>query len=147
MHQGVGRIRITHPPLRQIVVAVPLSPSGRDWIKAGRAWRRGLRAAYVADFNADAELRLDGGLHGEEFIYLNSTDIPFHYYGKAAMVPSVAHEHFGQYNYKWMLYGDDDTIWFLDSVVNIVKGCADSWKGGREAWADGGDCGGVHDIQ
>ncbi|KFM24945.1 hypothetical protein F751_1824 [Auxenochlorella protothecoides] len=106
----------------QIVVAVPLSPSGRDWIKAGRAWRRGLRAAYVADFNADAELRLDGGLHGEEFIYLNSTDIPFHYYGKAAMVPSVAHEHFGQYNYKWMLYGDDDTIWFLDSVVNIVKG-------------------------
>ena len=34
-----------------------------------------------------------------------------------------AHEHFeGSGGYKWMLYGDDDTLWFMDSVVETVAG-------------------------
>ena len=37
------------------------------------------------------------------------------------MVPSTAHEHFGADNYKWLLYGDDDTLWNLDAVVETVK--------------------------
>ena len=38
-----------------------------------------------------------------------------------AMVPSTVSEHFGDTTYEWLLYGDDDTVWFMDSVVDIVS--------------------------
>ena len=39
----------------------------------------------------------------------------------AAMVPSMAAEHFGDTTFEWLLYGDDDTVWFMDSVIDIVS--------------------------
>lgn len=106
---------------KSIVFATPISPAGLDWVKASRSWRRGTRAAFVGDVIPSAQMILDSGVHGEEFVFLNASQLPFNYYGKAAMVPSVAHEHFGEYNYKWMLYGDDDTVWFMDRVIDIIK--------------------------
>ncbi len=38
----------------------------------------------------------------------------------AAMVPSMAAQHFGD-SYEWLLYGDDDTVWFMDSVLDIIS--------------------------
>ena len=120
---------------RQIVAAVPLggaSPGGR--VRATRPWRRGIRAAFVSDAAVSLQMRLEGGVHGEDFVAVNASEVPYGHFGKAALTPSLAHEHFGQYNYKWMLYGDDDTFWNLDVVADIVKGWVgrqyfDVWEG------------------
>lgn len=60
-----------------------MSVAGLPWVKASRAWRRGLRTAFVTDFFPSAEQMLDGGTHGESFVFINTTTIPYHYYGKA----------------------------------------------------------------
>ena len=39
---------------------------------------------------------------------------------RAAIVPFLAHEVLGD-SYKWLLYGDDDTVWFIDSVLELVS--------------------------
>ena len=35
-------------------------------------------------------------------------------------MPFLAHEHFGE-TYKWLLYGDDDTVWFVDGVLDLLS--------------------------
>lgn len=111
---------------RKIIAAIPLSKGGIPWIRASRTWRKSIRAVFVADFVPSADVVQAGAGHGETFVYLNTSLIPTssaipNYYGKAAMVPSMAHEHGGVDDYKWMLYGDDDTLWNMDRVVEIIK--------------------------
>ena len=65
----------------------------------------------------------EGKLHNETWSYYPD-DLPLRsYYGgdtRAALVPYLAHEAFGD-SYKWLLYGDDDTIWFMESVMNLLQ--------------------------
>ena len=76
--------RIPDPPVApQIVAAVPLSAAGVGWVRASRAWRRGLRAAFVGDFAPSAAMVAEGAQHGESYVLVNTTDVPFDYYGKA----------------------------------------------------------------
>jgi len=35
-------------------------------------------------------------------------------------VPFVAHKQLGD-TYKWLLYGDDDTVWFMDGVLKFLE--------------------------
>ena len=65
------------------MAAIPLSSEGLPWVKASRAWRRGIRTAFVADFHPSQEVIQEGKRHGEEFVFLNTTGVPFDYYGKA----------------------------------------------------------------
>ncbi|KDD73225.1 hypothetical protein H632_c2408p1, partial [Helicosporidium sp. ATCC 50920] len=116
---GEGGFRPTQLPKGDH--GAPPVQTGTDWVRVSRAWRRGIRAAFVTDFTPDAKLLLDGGAHGETFVYANATELPYHYYGKAAMVPSMVHEHVGESNYRWMLFGDDDTLWHMDSVASIIS--------------------------
>ncbi len=39
-------------------------------------------------------------------------------------MPFLAHEWLASTSgsYKWMLYGDDDTVWFLPGVMKVVEG-------------------------
>ncbi|GFR41913.1 hypothetical protein Agub_g2705 [Astrephomene gubernaculifera] len=39
---------------------------------------------------------------------------------RAAMAPFAAHRHFGN-TYKWMLYGDDDTLFFMRGVQQLLS--------------------------
>ena len=39
---------------------------------------------------------------------------------RAGLVPFLAHEHFGD-TYKWLLYQDDDTVFFPDAVVHLLE--------------------------
>lgn len=75
--------RDTRAATVQIVAAVPMSTQGLPWVKAGRSWRRGIRTAFVTDFYPSADMILDGGTHGETFVFLNTSNIPYRYYGKA----------------------------------------------------------------
>lgn len=42
---------------------------------------------------------------------------------RAAMAPFVAHQLLKRegVDYKWMLYGDDDTMWFLSAVLDLLR--------------------------
>lgn len=35
-------------------------------------------------------------------------------------VPFIAHKQLGD-SYKWLLYGDDDTVWFMDGVLKFLE--------------------------
>lgn len=37
------------------------------------------------------------------------------------MAPFIANMTYGMENYKWILYGDDDTVFFIDNVLDLVK--------------------------
>ncbi len=39
---------------------------------------------------------------------------------RAALVPFLAHKQFGD-TYKWLLYMDDDTIFFPDAVIRLLE--------------------------
>lgn len=39
---------------------------------------------------------------------------------RAALAPFLAHKVLGD-SYKWMLYGDDDTQFFLDGALRLAK--------------------------
>lgn len=42
---------------------------------------------------------------------------------RAAMAPFVAHQKLEQegVDYNWLLYGDDDTMWFMSAVVDLLR--------------------------
>eukprot|EP00887_Chlorella_sp_A99_P000046 scaffold16.g46.t1 len=82
---------------KKIIAAIPLSKGGIPYIRASRTWRKGIRAVFVADFIPSPDVVAAGAGHGERFVFLNTSLIPTpkkvpNYYGKAAMVPSMAHE-------------------------------------------------------
>ena len=35
-------------------------------------------------------------------------------------MPFIAHKQLGD-SYKWLLYGDDDTVWFMDGVLRFLE--------------------------
>ena len=37
------------------------------------------------------------------------------------MAPFIANTTYGMQNFKWILYGDDDTVFFIDNVLDLVK--------------------------
>mgnify|MGYP001807589957 CR=1 FL=1 len=37
---------------------------------------------------------------------------------RAAVTPFLAHKHFGE-TYKWMLYGDDDTLFYMSGASRV----------------------------
>eukprot|EP00198_Chlamydomonas_reinhardtii_P009698 XP_001699035.1 predicted protein [Chlamydomonas reinhardtii] len=39
---------------------------------------------------------------------------------RAAVTPFLAHKHFGE-TYKWMLYGDDDTLFYMSGVIKLLE--------------------------
>ena len=41
---------------------------------------------------------------------------------RAALAPFRANKTVGIDNYKWLLYGDDDTVWFPENVLRLVNG-------------------------
>ena len=41
---------------------------------------------------------------------------------RAALAPFRANMTVGLDNYKWILYGDDDTVWFPANVLKLVNG-------------------------
>ena len=57
---------------------------------------------------------------------------------RAAMAPFIAAKAAGPENFKWMMFGDDDTVFFVDNVLQVcaqelagkaaVVICAPTWK-------------------
>ena len=84
---------------------------------------QGIRAFVAVNFVVDDMLVAEGQHHNELYTYF-----PDQYEGRsqypgdsrAALAPLLAHKALaGQY--KWLLYGDDDTLWFLSGVVELLQ--------------------------
>ena len=62
------------------------------------------------------------GLMPPSSLYLTSCLAWRRYVGdtRAAIVPFLAHKQLGD-TYKWLLYGDDDTVWFMDGVLDVLS--------------------------
>ncbi|KAG2453869.1 hypothetical protein HYH02_002076 [Chlamydomonas schloesseri] len=101
--------------------------------KSTRAWRRGLRGFFLTDVNDTAklaELNAEGAAgHAEAYAYFPNDGEP----GlgglrhgrmagdtRAAAAPFAAYRHYGD-SFKWMLYGDDDTLFYLDALKHMLS--------------------------
>ena len=84
---------------------------------------------YVAELPSTKERRAEGRRHNEFWgDYPDIWDEPWGrvhrpFDSRAAMAPFVAHQLLKKegVDYKWMLYGDDDTMWFMSAVVDLLR--------------------------
>lgn len=111
----------------EIVMALPLGPAGVDPVRARRAWRKGVRAAFVSDWAPLAERILAGGTCGERCVPTDNTSTvpPAAYCGTAALAPSTASER--PAGVRRPLRGGGGTLWGLrgpldlDAVADSVR--------------------------
>ena len=84
---------------------------------------QGVRTYVAGNSPAPNALVQEGKRHNETWSYYPD-DAPLRsLYGgdtRAALVPYLAHASFGD-TYKWLLYGDDDTVWFMESVMKLLQ--------------------------
>lgn len=90
---------------------------------------QGIKAVYVAELPATNERIAEGRQHNEFWgDYPDIWDEPWGrvhrpFDSRAAMAPFVAHQLLKRegVDYKWLLYGDDDTMWFLSAVADLLR--------------------------
>lgn len=82
-----------------------------------------MRTLIAANFHPSDAMQEEGRAFNETWIYYPD-DVPLRslYAGdsRAALMPFLAHKVYGP-TYKWVLYGDDDTIFFLDTILRLLE--------------------------
>jgi len=106
------------------VYALFSDPHRMPIVRAGRAWRQGCRTVIATNEIAlTAEERAEADLHNEIWIvYPDNTreessgvaDM------RGAILPVLAHRVL-KGEYKWMLWGDDDTMWFPHGASALLR--------------------------
>ena len=82
-----------------------------------------MRTFVAGNAPAPDALVQEGKAHNETWSYYPDDVFLRSLYGgetRAALVPYLAHASFGD-SYKWLLYGDDDTLWFTESVLKLLE--------------------------
>jgi len=106
------------------LVAAPTMPARRPITDAGLTWRtlggEMVPAVYVV---APRAMPMYHNANSTVFVpQVKPRDIVFGYRHpgdyRLAHTPLTAH---GRNKYKWMLYGDDDTLWLMDAVARLVE--------------------------
>eukprot|EP00798_Chlamydomonas_sp_ICE-L_P003746 gene3746-13806_t len=85
---------------------------------ATRAWRQGIRTLVAINGSDEMAKRLTkeySNEHNEFYVAAPDDGEGYWAYG-----PVLAHRYF-KGDYKWMLHGDDDTIFFLHAVKTLLK--------------------------
>jgi len=90
-------------------------------MKGSRTWRQGIRAVFALGQNATLNITAEEGLKHNE-TYLEFADEQGNHRGhlRAAMSFVLAHKAIGP-NYKWMLGGDDDTLFYPPNLVRLLS--------------------------
>lgn len=112
-----------------IIVAIGSTSSRLVLAQATRAWRSGIRT-YIAT-NSSEEAQALSDLYRDQLeLYDFFPDEPeenkdnwrANYAGdyRAGLAPWLAHR-FLKGKYKWMLYGDDDTLFFMPGVRRLIS--------------------------
>ncbi|GIL52680.1 hypothetical protein Vafri_8499 [Volvox africanus] len=97
--------------------------------QSSRSWRRGIRAFIAVNNTEDLPLLNEKNkVHQEHYEYFpddGTGDLGKIFHGymagdtRVAMAPFLAHQYFGE-TYKWMLYGDDDTLFYMPAVKRLL---------------------------
>lgn len=115
-----------------LLVSLHTSHDRLSLVRASRAWRRGVRTVITSDQKPTSQNTppglLDGtGRHREiwrAFKDIGNSDLalgPRSGDLRAAMAPFIANNTVGNDGYKWILYGDDDTVFNIDNVLRLVN--------------------------
>ncbi|KAK9807886.1 hypothetical protein WJX72_012243 [[Myrmecia] bisecta] len=95
-------------------------------------YSQGVRTYIGGNKEASDTERAESAAYNEVLGFYPDDDPPRSFYAadsRAALMPFLAHRQvlcieiakdLGD-TYKWLLYGDDDTIWFMDAVMNMVE--------------------------
>ncbi|KXZ42073.1 hypothetical protein GPECTOR_210g416 [Gonium pectorale] len=118
-----------------LLVVLPTFHGRIGLVEASRSWRRGVRTHVVVDDKVDlAALRAAGAAHNETFSA--TADFPgMPHVLRHVLAPVLAHKAV-QGRYRWMLLGDDDTLWSVPAVLEMLHG-----GGGGGVHSGGGDSG------
>ncbi|KXZ55284.1 hypothetical protein GPECTOR_3g420 [Gonium pectorale] len=106
-----------------LAVTFPTDGPRSVLIEGSRIWRRGVRTHVVVGPATEAHLhtlRTHGASHGETFQL--TPDFPGYPASlRAALTPLFALDAIGANNFKWLLYGDDDTVWVIPAVLRLLN--------------------------
>ena len=100
-----------------------------------RLWQcaQGIRAAIAVDQPASEAVATEGKKHRETYFVHADRDHELGHFtqfpgdARAALAPFLAHRHLEpdptqpSTAYKWILFGDDDTLWFMEGVLNLLQ--------------------------
>ncbi|KAK9837693.1 hypothetical protein WJX74_003187 [Apatococcus lobatus] len=125
----------SHYQRKDILVAMISSSDRLALVQSSRKWRKGMQT-FIALERPFEELQHDElprgfkegvAEHDETFgVFedLNVDDPRWHKAGdiRAVMTPFMANKSIGTDNFKFVLYGDDDTVFFPDNILDLVNG-------------------------
>jgi len=116
--------------LEDLVMVLPTSETRHALIEATRDARRGVRTFVVSNCSEEAAKALSQKykLYNETWVHVDDEvrNISIKSYSRrpgdfrAAIAPFLAHQYYKD-TYRWMLYGDDDTIFYLHGVLRLVR--------------------------
>ncbi|KAL0042102.1 hypothetical protein WJX77_003123 [Trebouxia sp. C0004] len=92
-------------------------------VKGSRSWRKGIRTVISTNSQPTAAVKAEGAQNNETWVYYPDDSPARSFYrgdSRAALAPFLAHKELGD-TYKWILYGDDDTQFFLDGALRLAK--------------------------
>lgn len=84
---------------------------------------QGIRTLIATNSDISDDIRAEALQHNETWIYYPDDIPPRSFYrgdSRAALAPFLAHKEFGD-TYKWLLYGDDDTQFFIDGALRLAQ--------------------------
>ncbi|DBA70080.1 TPA: hypothetical protein ACH3X2_012243 [Trebouxia sp. C0005] len=120
--QVPGKFGVTR---QDLVVAVPSDPTRAALIQASKAWRQDLKT-FVA-VNTSSNIPKEQVKFGQEvsiswFDNKAGTQTPGceSWEARVALTPFLAHQEY-QGEYEWMLYGHDDTFFFVDGALDLLQ--------------------------
>lgn len=117
--------------LQDLLVVIPTTHERLSLVEAGRAWREGMQAHIVLEKPLDTQLASKGLLKGRKKYRETYGSYPdahaSHVWSqpgdaRAAVAAFAANQTISMDKYKWILYGDDDTVWVPENVLKMLNG-------------------------
>lgn len=127
VYEAVAALSGKYPVGQQdLLIAYPATESHLPLIQAGRQWHKGIKTVvtvddpalvgkYAAEATASNEVWVDYTDDAPPLRAKHPGD------PRAAFTPWLADKTVNSTGYKWILYGDDDTFWFVGGVLDLLK--------------------------
>ncbi|GAX82097.1 hypothetical protein CEUSTIGMA_g9525.t1 [Chlamydomonas eustigma] len=122
-------------PESDFIAVIPTCEGREEIISGSRAWRQGIRtfiatnaSRHLPSFKKDNQTveSKDGETYRCILDEKYTSGVRFHGARpgdlRSAISPFLAHAHYSNKSetYKWMLYGDDDTVFFIPNVISFL---------------------------
>ncbi|KAK9841228.1 hypothetical protein WJX74_002253 [Apatococcus lobatus] len=106
------------------LVAMSSRAEHLEVVRAGRKWRQGMRTVIGLDREPTHTEELEAKRHNEIWIFYPGDKAAGAWAAgasRSAMMPILAHKAV-EGEYRWILYGEEDTVFFVDALQQLLKG-------------------------